>query len=688
MGKKSREKRERRELGKETERKPVLVGNEEKVSRVFLWLIYGATVLVLFTPLIISPKFYFPFVGPKSLYFMGLAQIAIFSWLGLQLVSKKYRPQSNPVTIALIVFFVILILASLFGVSPSNSFWSKFERMTGILMWGHLIGFFLVLVSVFKKEADWQKIFAVSLLVAVVVSLLSLTGQGGSTKEGATIGNTSFMGTYLLLNVFWAIYLFFRPPGSQGDYFNIREHKGWRGFAAVCFLIIAVALYYSTAQAALLCFWGGLYLLVLFYLAFKPSIRWLRTLGKVLLITSFLVALVAVISLASPQSPVRQKFIEQATKSRLVVWEKAWKGFKERPLLGWGPENYELVFTRHFNPCMFLPECGSEIWFDRSHNIIFDTLVTSGILGLLGYLAILVAAFYTSFKKYLKSRLGFWTFAVPSVILIAYFIQNLTVFDMISSYLMFFLILGFMASSRAERKEEGLTRVKNQWVFGLLFIIFCFTFFEFVWQPSRTDAYVINSLLARTPDERLMYYQRALAASPLGKYQIREFFAQRSQSILSGRLKEVPPTILDQELGYVADVLEKTRREYPLDFRSVLRLAQIYNIHGFVEPKKLLAAEKAARQAIRLSPTNQQGYWALAQALLYQGRFEPAYPLAEKAVLLEPRWFQSHQIALKIAKVSGNQELVEELRQRALEINPNWQEEIEQLLQENNSPTS
>lgn len=693
MGKKSREKKERREIGQD--RKLTVKGREGKIERFLLWLIYGAVFFALFAPLVVSPKFYFPFVGPKSLYFMGLAQIAIFSWLSLQLVSKNYRPKSNPLFIALIVFFVILVLAALFGASPSNSFWSKFERMTGILMWFHLIGFFLVLISVFKKESDWQKIFIVSLFVSLIVSFLSLTHQGGSTKEGATIGNTSFMGTYLLLNIFWAVYLFFRPFGPSQKYISFAERKGWRLYAAFCFVVLAVALYFSTARAALFCFYGGFLLIILFYLAFKPQRRWLRNMGRVLLIGFFLLALIAVVSMVSPKSPVRTKFVQEATKSRLVVWEKAWKGFKERPVLGWGPENYELVFMKYFNPCMFLPECGSEIWFDRSHNIIFDTLVTSGVLGLLAYLAIFVSAFYLALKRYFKNKIDFWTLAVPPVILIAYFVQNLTVFDMISSYLMFFLIMGFIASrgEETEGTEETARGVeakpmRRQWIFGILLVVLYLTFFRFIIQPARTGMYVIDALLAQTTEERLTFYQKAVDTSPLGRYQIREFFGQKSQNLLGGQAEQLPLLLVDQELDLVSSFLEDSRKEYPLDFRTVLRLAQIYGIHGFVRPEKLVLAEKVAREAVGLSPTNQQGYWSLAQSLLYQGKFVPAFSLVETAVQLEPRWFQSHEIALKIARMAGNEKLVEQLRARALEINPKWEKEINSLLESYNPQTS
>jgi len=119
---------------------------------------------------------------------------------------------------------------------------------------------------------------------------------------------------------------------------------------------------------------------------------------------------------------------------RFVVWERAVTGWLERPLLGWGPENFNVMFQRHFNPVLFLPEYGQEIWFDRAHNIIVDTLVTVGIVGLLAYFGIFLATLLILWQNYQKKRTCFWTAAAFSSLLAAYFVQNLTVFDKISSY--------------------------------------------------------------------------------------------------------------------------------------------------------------------------------------------------------------------------------------------------------------
>jgi len=572
---------------------------------------------------------------------------------------------------------VVLVLSSLFGENFLNSFWSKPERMTGLLMWFHLLAFFLVISSVFRKP-DWFKVFSLSTVVGVILSFITFFSASEAMKGGATLGNTSFLGTYLLFNIFLSLWLFFNSK-------DIR----WKVYFVIAPLIMFYATFSANARAATLSTLIGLGLLFLLYLAFGMQKRYLNILGRVSLAAVLIVFLALVFYLLQPDSSVHNWFVEQATYSRLVVWEKSWDGFLERPILGWGPENFDFVFIKNFNPCMFLRLCGGEIWFDRAHNIIFDTLVTTGLLGMLAYLGIFFSVFYVLWKKYFKDKLAFWTAGIFSVLLVAYFIQNLTVFDMVSSYLMFFLVLGFVAAVATPEKEpvnQKLT-TPNLWFFAFILIFFIPAFFYFIIQPLRTSHYTVDAL--RVPpasEERLNLYKEALAASSLGKYQIREFFGQQTlQLIQSEQIKQVSAEGLKKELDFVTEELEKSVNELPLDLRSQLALGKLYSAYAVLfdppDPVKISEAERVLEKAIETSPTNQQGYWALAQVRLYQGRTDEALSLVEKAIKLEPNLFQSHNIMIQIAKLTEDQELVERKVKEAIEINPEWESELKKFIE-------
>ena len=154
--------------------------NTEKICLfVIRWGIY----LALFTPLIIHNKFFFPFVAPKTIFFRIVVEIILAAYIFLIAVNKKYFPKITPLSVALTIFLEVFILASLTGVNFERSFWSTFERMTGIFTLLHLYVFFIILSNCFKKKEDWQKFLAVSVLVGVAVSFYFLKGDASHSPR-------------------------------------------------------------------------------------------------------------------------------------------------------------------------------------------------------------------------------------------------------------------------------------------------------------------------------------------------------------------------------------------------------------------------------------------------------------------------------------------------------------------------
>lgn len=681
MGEKSRIKQEKRESGIT----PAAEKSAGSQNSILWWIIFVGTCLISIIPFIVGLGSFFPFVGPKSLYFMLIVEVIFGAWLILAFSSPRYRPRFNTILLALVLFLLVFAASSVLGVDFSRSFWSKYERMTGLLMQLHLFAFFLVVSSTFKRKEDWLKIFGVFSFAAVLMSALSLAPKIGwnvlgkieeSSRGGATLGNSSFLGTYLLLNLFLTIYLFFNTKKTFKIVF---------GSAAI---IIFIALWLSTARAAFLAALFGIILLVLIWL-FSNNNKKIKILGiisSLILLICFCSAIYLAFQPGNFINKMVYSNIGETFGGRFVVWQGAWQSFLERPVLGWGPENFEIIFTKHFNPCMFGTKCGGDIWYDRAHNIIFDTLVTTGILGLLSYLGIFVAVFYVLWRKFLKQELSFWAAGIFSVVLISYFIQNLTVFDMINSYMMFFLILAFVGNiaGQKETDESKIDKPINlSFVILVLFLLVPVVYFSFI-EPIKSNNYTIKALTFYPGDtERLFYYQKALETSPMGKYQIRDYFAESDMEFVQSQdLTKISVENLKKELAFIVTEMKKSTEESPWDFRSFLKLGQAYNIYAVLQndPTILSLAETALQKAIELSPTNQQGYWSLAQTELYSGNMQEALSLAQKAQALESGSLQANTILIQVAKIAGQNDLAQQKYQEALLINPEWATSLKSLM--------
>lgn len=689
MGKQSRIKKERKMQAissQEVAKKENQISSGwEKFLKAIIF--FGASISLL-TPLIYSSKYYFPFVGPKSLYFMAFCQIIFFAWLILAIYNKKYRPKINTVLLAFGLFVFFMAISSVFGVDPSRSFWSKFERMSGLLMWLNMFGFFLAVSSTLKRFTDWKRIFLVSLGVAFVVSVLGILEKLGvkavtfSDRMGVTLGNTSFLGSYLIFNFFIACYLFFQERK------NIILKIALGGVA----VLSVVAIWLQGARAALGVSFGGLLLVGVLYLAFKVKYKAVNWIAKAALIVGSLAVVISIILVYLPNNPVHNLFGKMATEGRFANWAIAQKGFLERPFFGWGPETYDILFPKYFNPCLFTAKCGGEFWFDRTHNIILDTLVATGAFGFLAYLGIFTSLIWVLRKKYFKDKtIDFWTFAFFTALPVAYFIQNLTVFDMVGSLMMLALTIAFvafLATLQMPEKSKSLFTAKSKWPLGITLAIGLLCFYYFLYKPWQLDKNIILAVQSQNQEERLLNYQKTLQGSSLGKYQIADFFADFSQNVVQQNMEKAKKEDLIRELDAVVNIMEERKKDSPLDYRISLKLAQIYNTYALLDSSKIATAELYGNEAMKQSPNNQQSYWVLAQTKLYTQNFDEAIRLAEEALALDTNVLRSYQVASQVEMISGNQEKAVEIAKKAVEVNPDWLKEFSSLLPQPNATST
>ena len=655
------------------------------LEKTCLFIIRWGTYILLFSPLIVATDFFFPFVAPKSTFFRMMVEIIFASYLILVFAANKYRPRINPLTVALTLFLAVFILASFLGVNLGRSIWSTYERMTGIWTMLHLYVFFIILTNCFRKRENWEKFFAVSVLAGVFLSFYILNGNQLSTRGGGTIGNTSFMAAYLLFDVFFAIILFFS---------NFLRKEGWpvflQIFSGISLLIMLPVLFKSSARGAITFFEVGLALMALGYLLFSGK-KILRRAGLAIVLISVLIGIFVLIF---PPDFFTNKIngLFQEMKPRFAVWEAGYDAFKEKPLLGWGPENFNTAFLKYFKPCMFLSgECGGEIWFDRAHNIVLDTLATTGLIGFFSYLAVFGVAI-GGLLRILPRMADKRNVLLPVgtiALLLAYFGQNFLVFDMINTYLMFFLSLSFAAFLVQEKKEdEKIMNPKK--INGILAVPIILMTMVFLWwgniKPLIAGQNIIKMVSAQDIGQAAEYFQESLN-SLMNKYEAREQFTQLLTGVAfqsqSQSLSAAEKENLLKVLALAEKEMERSAKENSLDFRPHLFLGKLYSGSYQVSgnPEELKKSLYYLERAIALSPTNQQGYWYLGEVKFSEGKKEEAVALFQKAVDLEPRLLRAHWYLALAYKFSDNYQLAKEKIAELQKMGYDWNNNFYELSQ-------
>lgn len=645
-------------------------------EKVYFRIIEWGTYLAMFTPLILVKYFYFPYVVPKTIFFRIIVDVIFIAYLLLAISNPRYRPKINALTITLAIFLGIKVLTAITGINFNRSFWSTFERMTGILTLFHLFAFFIILTSVFKERKYWERFFTISICAGILLCFYVFTSSDPTARGGGTLGNTSFMSAYVLFNVFFAISLFFTKSG------------GWRifyGATLIPLLLLLLRPPQEPTQGAIGAFWGGIALFSLSVLLF-----YFFTSGKKLFkrIAISLIVLLVLGGIGFTQTDFFKNKIAEIGRSssweaRAIVWKMGFSTWQERPWLGWGEDNFNIGFAKYFDPA--LAPTG-DLWYDRVHNIVFDTLVSSGILGLLAYLAIFAVAVIRLLKicsKIVEKRNVFIPLGMIAL-LATYFAQNIWVFDMVSSYMTFFLTLSFIYFLTQGREEQSLgpeqpkmERVP-QLIGGLLIVAAVFNIYFGNIKPALASHYTVMGIVYPL-EKAVPYFQKAFASSPMAQIETSE---QISRKVTDLTYEEnVNNELLRQGFALAEKELKESISQNPQDFRLYLFLGKQYNsFYNFTGNKEVLGqAEETLKKAAELSPRNQQVYWSLAQAKFAQGFGKEAIELMQKSVDLNPGFSQSRWYLAMTYKSTGDFESAKREVEQAERDGYKWKDNLEDL---------
>ncbi len=433
------------------------------IKKTASFLAKAALFLIPILPLIVADPFFFPFITGKAFFFRILVEIAFAGWLILACLDAKYRPRWSPITIAVSAFALVTLVADLLGVNPIRSMWSNFERMEGWITIIHLWAMYMVATHVFGHDEEgrraWHRFWNAELFVALIVAaygIAQLAGWAaihqGSTRIDASLGNAAYMAVYMLWNAGMATYMFFVARAKQ-----ISNHAFLTWFYPILAVLFAFEVFETATRGTILGLAGGIILACTLYaiLAKKEKpVRRLGALGVVAIIIAIGAGLYASRNTHFVQSHetlnrlASISWSEAQGQARNYIWPMALKGAMQRPVLGWGQENFNYIFNAGYDARMW----NQEQWFDRAHSVFIDWLVASGVLGLLAYLAL-----YVYFLRAVwQSQLTLAEKTVLTAVLAGYAVHNLFVFDNLASYMMFFAALGFANSLKHGRPIKAL----------------------------------------------------------------------------------------------------------------------------------------------------------------------------------------------------------------------------------------
>lgn len=637
------------------------------LENVFLWGTKLFLWLIPFVSLIISSSTLFPYIVGKNIAFRALVELAFVLWAGLVFLKKEYRPRFSPLSIAALAFLVIVTLADVFGVNPFRSFWSNFERMEGLIGLMHLVAYFFILSSVFRAKSDWFvffNVFAAAGIINGIYGLLQELGalrsiQGGFRIDG-TIGNPTYFAAYLLLVVIAVVYLAFTAE---------KRWLQWTYAGIAAFFLVMI--YFAASRGVTVGIGAAALFFAVGYLVLGKGKT--SALGKKIAIGLLAAAVIVPAGLFALKNTSFIKssealsriasfsFTETTIRSRFMIWRMALQAWQERPLLGWGQENFIEPFVKYYNPKLG----DQEPWFDRAHNVFFDRLVDAGILGLLAYLGIFAGAGIALGRALKRGTLGFHAGLAFAAGLFAYLVQNLFVFDNLNTYLLFFAFLAFLevfsrpAAANAPAAvgvptsvgESAFVRSVVAGTIALIAVVFTLSAGNY--KPWRQAQGVIRFLGSRLSPETVAAViedvKRNVAYGGIGLTETREQLGQRAMEFTDATF-----------VAYAAEELERHLAQFPNDPRMRIFLGTLYTRVNHLNPRYLERAKIHLEYARAAGPRRQVTLLSLAEYFVAVKEYENAIATVREAALLAPQIPEPRAAFAQIAILTGRDDLISE----------------------------
>ncbi len=417
-------------------------------------------------PLAFSNAVLYPYVSGKSMFFRGLLFVVAATFTYLFIVDRSFQKEMGaralslwkmPLVKAVAASWALLGASTIFAFDRYAAFFGTVIRGEGFIGLTAFYAFFLFAVLVFQKK-DWSRFFSLNLAAGWIMFVVEIVEVAqGQSRPTSLVDNAIPLAVYFLSIIVMALI-----QAEAGR----RERDGFRRFASWATAGMAlIGMFLTESRGVVLAAMLGLVLSLCAFAYWKRNegVR-ARRAARAVTIVVIAGVLFGGLFAATRKSEVWQhvpglnriassSLSDASVQARVLTTEISLKALAPKNesvktmLLGWGWDNYLFAWQKYYDPKIYNFDSGI---FDRPHDKLLDELVMTGALDFLAYMAIWWLFLREIAREgktdpYLAAVLLFWA--------IAYFIQNLSAFDTLVTYLMFFSLIGYAVSlGEAARK--------------------------------------------------------------------------------------------------------------------------------------------------------------------------------------------------------------------------------------------
>ena len=651
--------------------------------------LYLGVFAILCTPFVVFFEVFYPYTVPKALWVQTLNWIMLSIYLCGIILNKelyvRYKPKLNFIFYLYLTYILLYILSSIFGDDFNFSFFGEFQRMNGLYWHLHTLIFLFILSACSNINKFFYNLFSFIFFTGFIfatfyileyykIFYFEMPGYSDPTRAVFTTGNPGFAGFYMMLIFFIGFGLFkvnyVNIPFSLLRLNKIKYlHKFYMYYFYVSItmflLLYAIILTASRSVIPGLLFGIIMYVFLLFF-SFRNQISQRNLINIICVIIFIFISIVLLFLVTGIIDTSMDRFVnifnnqresgDMGLSSRLSNVNVSIKAFFERPLLGYGMNNYMIPYNKFVIPSQITS------WeMDNAHNIFLNILSTGGILTLLTYLYLMFLIMLNSIRE---GRFNFSDkdyglsgimFVIP-IFFVGYFIHHLFWFDIHESYLLIMIMFAIMNMSvkTPEIVINKLSKIKIfiKTIFGsiisrnarfvsvsiIIFILLIFINVEMKMYQTSSDVWDYSEItISETKEE--------------GYLQSKIIQIMKAINRFPPMSNEATTYLINDSITWVPDLKEPSKSQllnvafiegqnaidrHPNYWKLHARLGVLYfeaskvseNEDDIIKYKR--NAEKLFKDSIKLGPSRDDVYKMLITLYLYYDEHEEAAMIAGK----------------------------------------------------------
>lgn len=579
--------------------------------------------------------------------------VALAAW-GWHMLREGGELRRTPVDWLILAFLAWVTVATVTSINWPVAVFGKARRYDGLLSFiNYAVLYFLVLQ--FTARAGRVRTLAQALfLSSVIVSVHGLLQFLGldpvrwgtlpfeANRAFATFGNPDLLGGFLIFSVTVALGLALAEPrvwwrmgywagfGLNGLTLIVAFTRGaWIG-SAVGVLLVCVVAWRHRARLQLV---DGIPIAIGGVLG--AFVIW-RSLSSGSEVLNFAKRLASIFD-----------FKTGSGQTRTEIWQAALAAIEDRPILGWGPDTFRLIFPR-YKPVEYVRDAGGYSVADNAHSYPLQLAAGIGVVGMAMFYGIFVWAGVRSFRTVFGRsqerqrvlRGAFWAAAA------GFLVQLFFGLSVTGSAFLLWTSLAVVLAPTA--KVVDLRAPRWGMIAGVVVLVLAALGVGYQVLPIMADHASLLSRNTSGPD-RVAVARRAASYNPFDPA-LRAELGLAASALMGSYIQAAQEA---QAAGqdpsqYVAAIrtsfadaikaLQEAIDFQPDEYDNYVGLAEVYNMAGRVlDPKYFDDSIAAAQKALELSPYGTAIRLRLADAYLGKGETDKAIETLAYVVKIDPR---------------------------------------------------